>query len=144
MRGGASPQISSRSRKASLSFLSKSPFLRYEDTAKAKRSAVRQADASMTANSLRKVLSFFTFYGDEVQTGFRKEILFMVDILFVIALAILIFLGQIAVEIIKGFIQVKFTEKKVKAAIDTAFSAVGNIGLQRLLDKRKGSGSDEV
>lgn len=68
----------------------------------------------------------------------------MIDILFVIALAILIFLGQIAVEIIKGFIQVKFTEKKIQAAIDAAFVAIGNIGLKRVIEHRKGNGSDEV
>jgi hypothetical protein len=68
----------------------------------------------------------------------------MIDVLFFIALVIGVMAAQIAVEIFKGYIQLKFAKKQTEVVIDAAFAKVGNFGLQSLMQRLKGGGHDEV
>lgn len=59
-------------------------------------------------------------------------------------LLIMAFAGQIAVEIFKGYVQLKFAKKRVEVSIDAAFAKIGNIGLQSFLQRIKGGGNGEM
>lgn len=68
----------------------------------------------------------------------------MVDILFFIALVIGVMAAQIAIEIFKGYIRLKFAKKQTEVMIDAAFAKLGNIGLQSFLQRLKGGGTNEM
>lgn len=63
-------------------------------------------------------------------------------IIFLLLLAA--FAGQIAVEILKGYVQLKFAKKRVEVSIDAAFAKLGNIGIQSFLQRIKGGGNGEM
>jgi len=68
----------------------------------------------------------------------------MANVVFFLMIVAGVMLGQIAVEVIKDWIRLKFAKKQTETIIDAAFAKLGNIGLQSILSRSKGGGSDEV